>query len=287
MPQRRPFSAELKQSQTRAAPPPLAAPPAPESHLAAAVGEVVRRELPYALSEGLGEMVGAAIAQAVEQRLPEIVREVVAAQLPAVVHAVVEQATGTAPAPADGGEPASQGSEYMDLIHLELVELLDRIHHTRAEIASLRPASGDHDQIVTATAELESVVQATELATGDILEAAEHLQGVAEAMAAAADEDSVARGFADEIEMQATKILTTCSFQDLTGQRITAAVNTLLYVEQSLTRVVELWGISGGTGDSNIMRNRPDDDRPDRHLLNGPQAEGQGVSQEDIDALFG
>lgn len=292
MPQRRPFTAELQVSRGRQEAPskPAApAPGAPPGDLAAAVREAVRQELPQALGAGLGPAISTAIGEAVERRLPDIVRDVVASQLPGVVHAVVGQAMGQGAEgteDADGGETGS--GDYMDLIHLELVELLDRIHHTRAEIASLRPREGDHDQIVTATAELESVVQATEQATGEILEAAEHLQGIAEAMAAASGEDGgTARGFADEIETEATRILTTCSFQDLTGQRITAAINTLLYVEESLTRVVDLWGITAGTGDANLMRNHPDDDRPDKHLLNGPQMEGHGVSQEDIDALFG
>lgn len=285
MPQRRPYTAELQVSRGRGEATPAPAPAAtPGPDVSAAVREAVRQDLPRLLGDGLGQAIGAAVAEAVERRLPDILREVVASQLPGVVHDVVGQAVGAPPADGEASAPTA-GGDYMDLIHLELVELLDRIHHTRAEIASLRPREGDHDQIVTATAELESVVQATEQATGDILEAAEHLQGIAEAMAAMGD--GTGSGFADQIEAEATKILTTCSFQDLTGQRITAAINTLLYVEESLTRVVELWGITAGTGDGNIMRNRPDDDRPDKHLLNGPQADGQGVSQEDIDALFG
>lgn len=294
MPQRRPYTAELRVSRGRAEPSPPSAGPSAGGDLAVTVREAVRQELPRALGSELGPAISATITEAVERHLPDIVRDVVAAQLPGVVQTVVDHAMGRPDeAEASGAAKAGKGSEsgghdYMDLIHLELVELLDRINHTRTEIASLRPRDGDHDQIVTATSELESVVQATEQATGDILEAAEHLQGIAEAMAAASgDEGGTARGFADQIEQEATRILTTCSFQDLTGQRINAAINTLLYVEESLTRVVELWGITAGTGDANIMRNRPDDDRPDKHLLNGPQAEGEGVSQDDIDAMFG
>jgi chemotaxis regulatin CheY-phosphate phosphatase CheZ len=186
----------------------------------------------------------------------------------------------------DKSETGGDGA-YMDLIHLELVELLDRIQSTKSEVASLRPTEGATDQIMMATMELEAVVQATEQATSDILEAAEGLQNTVDLLRSPELSLSQIPGIAEHLEDAATNILMTCSFQDITGQRINAAVNTLLYVEESLSRIVELWGISAGTADAAMQRNAPDDDRPDKDLLHGPQMDGHGVSQDDIDKLFG
>jgi hypothetical protein len=36
-----------------------------------------------------------------------------------------------------------------------------------------------------------------------------------------------------------------------------------------------------------LQRNAPSDERPDKELLHGPQMDGHGVSQDDIDKLFG
>lgn len=255
----------------------------------AAMSEVVRDANTGAPPEALQAMAQEAayqMAQEMAEQLgPYMVKNVaheVTAQLAPLLSggddAVKEAAT----------EATKDGSgDYMDLIHLELIELLDRIHATKSEVASLRPSMGATDQITAATMELEAVIQATEQATSDILEAAEDLQTTVERLRSPELKMSEILGIAEHLEDSATNILMTCSFQDLTGQRITAAVNTLLYVEESLTRIVELWGITQGTADSNLMRNAPDDDRPDKDLLNGPQMDGAGVSQDDIDKLFG
>ena len=77
--------------------------------------------------------------------------------------------------------------------------------------------------------------------------------------------------------------MTACSFQDITGQRTTKVVNVLRYIEQRVNSMVQIW--SGDAVDP--AATQPLDTRPDAHLLNGPAVAGAGVSQDDIDALFG
>jgi chemotaxis protein CheZ len=77
-----------------------------------------------------------------------------------------------------------------------------------------------------------------------------------------------------------------CGFQDLTGQRIKKVVNTLHYMERRVAAMVEIWGVETGTATTEIVAMAEDDVRPDKELLHGPQAKGEGVSQADIDALF-
>lgn len=249
--------------------------------------------VPVTQADGTASEAVQTIAQeAAYQMAQEMAQQLGPYMVQNVAHEVMAQLSPLLHKSQDGeaseAESDDAGSgDYLDLIHLELVELLDRIHATKSEVASLRPSMGATDQITAATMELEAVIQATEQATSDILEAAEDLQTTVDRLRSPTLQISEVLGIAEHLEDSATNILMTCSFQDLTGQRITAAVNTLLYVEESLTRIVELWGITQGTADSTLMRNAPDDDRPDKELLHGPQMDGLGVSQDDIDKMFG
>lgn len=204
------------------------------------------------------------------------------------------------PAPADTSPAlqsamlalAEQGDEAsllkignFGLIRDSLKELVDRIELTRDHVSALTPAAGETDQILVATSELGSVVEATEQATQVILESAEAIQALIDLSSNTGDLDPL---LYQQLADQVIQIMTACSFQDLTGQRISASVNTLLHVEAELKRLVELWEIEEGTARADIIRNRPDDTREDKHLLHGPQAEGAAMSQGDIDSmLFG
>lgn len=171
------------------------------------------------------------------------------------------------------------------LIRDSLKELVDRIELTRDHVSALTPAAGETDQILIATSELGSVVEATEQATQVILESAEAIQALIDLSSNTGDLDPL---LYQQLADQVIQIMTACSFQDLTGQRISASVNTLLHVEAELKRLVELWEIEEGTARADIIRNRPDDTREDKHLLHGPQVDGAGMSQGDIDSmLFG
>ena len=72
-----------------------------------------------------------------------------------------------------------------------------------------------------------------------------------------------------------------CSFQDITGQRTTKVVNTLRYIEQRVNSMIAIWDLTETTK----AKIEPLDKRPDAHLLNGPSS--NGVSQDDVDAMFG
>jgi len=73
------------------------------------------------------------------------------------------------------------------------------------------------------------------------------------------------------------------NFQDITGQRITKVVNTLKFVEERVDKMIDIWG-------REAFMELIDDDGgavdEDGRLLNGPQQEGAGISQDEIDKLF-
>lgn len=160
----------------------------------------------------------------------------------------------------------------------ELKQLSSYIEQTRQEIAQLRPMDAGANRIMAATNELDAIVTATERATSDILNATERIQ---ELLGRLPPSDTVS-----DIEAQTIEIMTACSFQDITGQRTTKVVNTLRYIEQRVNTMIEIWGVEeeGAMPDGGLIATRPDDHRPDRHLLHGPSQ--SPVSQDNIDALF-
>lgn len=180
------------------------------------------------------------------------------------------------PAGAAGASPPA--SEHVRILRKELLEISAHIQQTRNEIAALHPDQQGTSRLVLATSELDAIVSATERATYDILNGAERIQAAAAKLPASPEIAAIA----SEIGGQATEIMTACSFQDLTGQRISKVVNALRYIETRINAMIEIWGIDEA---ARAMATGPQDTRPDAHLLNGPQLEG-AADQNEIDSLF-
>lgn len=181
------------------------------------------------------------------------------------------------------GGAQAQNAEHsrLDILRRELQEMSASIEQTRSEIAAIKPEDAGDNRIMAATEELDAIVTATERATSDILGAAERLQEVGEKLRAQGADDDLC----DEIDGHATEIFMACSFQDITGQRTTKVVQVLHYLEQRVNSMIQIWGVEGTQTDA-IPDIKDQDQRPDAHLLNGPQMEGDGVAQDDIDAML-
>ena len=170
-----------------------------------------------------------------------------------------------------------------DILSAELQNMSDAIRHTRRDIAAIKPAEGANNRIMAATEDLDAIVTSTERATNDILAAAERIQ---DCCAALRDKDADGE-ICDAVEEDITNIFLACSFQDLTGQRTTKVVNALHYLEQRVGAMIQIWG-------SETLRNAAADEfdpnlehsDDEAGLLNGPQLEGQGVAQGDIDQML-
>jgi chemotaxis regulatin CheY-phosphate phosphatase CheZ len=185
------------------------------------------------------------------------------------------------PPPPPHVSTAALYSDNFDLIKLSLVELVERLDLTRDYVAGITPAQGQEDQIQTTTGELRAVISATEQATETILETAENLQVLLDENA-----DRLGVELYEIMGAHVIDLMTACSFQDITGQRIAASMHTLLHLDVELRRLVELWDIEEGRATAEIIRNHPGDEREDKHLLHGPQHEGAGMSQDDIDLML-
>lgn len=162
-------------------------------------------------------------------------------------------------------------------LYSELDDLARYVQAAKKEIAALQPDQIRNDHIPQATDELDAIVEATEEATGSILDCAEAL----EAMVPELDE---AQG--QKITDVVTRVYEACNFQDITGQRVTKVVKTLKHIEEKLDKLVEAFGdeIEKNSGPSESARRETKTAEPD--LLNGPQLKGGGATQEEIDALL-
>jgi chemotaxis regulatin CheY-phosphate phosphatase CheZ len=176
---------------------------------------------------------------------------------------------------------AMEVAKHADVLRRELQEMAASIEQARREVAALRPPDGNKDKIVTATSELDAIVISTERASFEILNAAEKLmEHTGRLRAEGADAE-----LCGHIENEVNNIFTACSFQDLTGQRTSKVVNALRYIEQRINAMMSIWGEEGLRGIKPVADSHTDT-RPDAHLLNGPQLEGLGVSQADVDNMF-
>lgn len=164
-------------------------------------------------------------------------------------------------------------------IRSDLIEMAEAISRTRKEIAAMGTSEQDDSKFTSATEELDAIVESTEKATSDILEAAEDVQELAWVLREKGTDDEAC----DRLDARATDIYTACSFQDLTGQRTSKVVKTLRFLEKRVNSMIDIWGL-----DDIAVQDRAlgDDERPDAHLLNGPALGDQGVDQGEVDQML-
>ena len=166
-------------------------------------------------------------------------------------------------------------------VRAEVAAMVRIVGQVRQEIATIAPQE-EKDQVADATRELDAVVQATEEATNRILQAVENAEQMLKELEARI-EDEADRALVDRIGGEMVEILEASTFQDLTGQRIRKVVGTL---DRVRVRVMNLVNILGPDTLIGISAEEADQDDEEAYLLEGPQMEGAGLSQEDIDALF-
>ena len=163
-------------------------------------------------------------------------------------------------------------------VYKELDDLAQYIQNAKSEIASLAPDQITHEHLPAAAGQLDAIVAATEEATSVILDAVE-------AIGAAA---SQLKDKGKPINDQVIRIFEACSFQDITGQRISKVVTTLKHIEDRLDRLVRVFG------DEMLRVHRMAVDRdtnepvtPDGVTLEGPTLKSEGSNrQAEIDALL-
>lgn len=155
----------------------------------------------------------------------------------------------------------------------EVEELGRTIAGAKAEIAALRVDEINGSHIPFATDELDAIVAHTASATNAILESCETVDAVSQAVIG----ESAAR-----LQEAVTRIYEACSFQDITGQRITKVVTTLKVIEGKVGRMLQTFG---GRAEGEDLDN-PQPLAEPVVLLNGPQLPAAAMDQADIDKLL-
>ncbi len=150
----------------------------------------------------------------------------------------------------------------------EVQALAATIALARDEVARLRSEhEGDASPIPDATDELDAIVQHTADATETILDASERLDDVALTLPENAQ---------TAISAQTIRIYEACSFQDITGQRISKVVAALKLIEARILRITGAY--ETGTAPPHEVARDP--------LLNGPQSQEAAMDQDAIDRLL-
>lgn len=151
------------------------------------------------------------------------------------------------------------------------VEALGRIiANAKAEIAALQMDDITTAHIPLATDELDAIVAHTAAATEAILESCETLDTVA---------GGIAGPDASRLQDAVTRIYEACSFQDITGQRITKVVATLKAIEGKVAQILAAFG-SRPEAPARALAGA------EAGLLNGPQLPAAAMGQSDIDRLL-
>jgi chemotaxis protein CheZ len=122
----------------------------------------------------------------------------------------------------------------------DVLEMARRIADTRQQIVALRSEEDEDTTFGRARGELDAIVQATESATGSILEAAEQIQEIAWTLR----EGGFAVETCEAIDLRSTNIYLACSFQDLTSQRIRKVIDAVQFLEGRINQMIDIWGFS-------------------------------------------
>ena len=108
-------------------------------------------------------------------------------------------------------QPATNIADSVDQIRFDVVEMAAAIAQTKREIAAIRPDGEQQGHAGVVADELDAIVESTEKATQDILEATEQIQEIAWSIR----EEGVRDDVCDELDKLVTEIYTASSFQDL------------------------------------------------------------------------
>ena len=164
----------------------------------------------------------------------------------------------------------------------ELRSLFNYVQRVRQEIAAIdRPVEDEH-HFEKMSDQLDAIVKATEEATNTIMAMMENNEdAVGKLREGITDADQLA--LLDKISENGMNVFQACSFQDITGQRVSKLVKSLSYVEERVNALVDIWGKETlQTVEVLPVEEKTEDEK----LLHGPQMEGEGISQDEIDKLF-
>lgn len=221
------------------------------------------------MSEGQGARLGP--AKSVHARPHEMLQDRLharSASPPGHDHAAVEAVVRAVFSTLHGDLTGNETS-----LLAEVEELGRTIAAAKAEIAALRVDDITDSHIPSATDELDAIVAHTATATNCILEVCETLDAISGKMDGP---DAV-------LMIDATsRIYEACSFQDITGQRISKVVMTLKTIDDKIAHILDTFSVGQVPPPPAETKN----DADPGGLLNGPQLPMMAMGQSEIDKLL-
>jgi len=196
---------------------------------------------------------------------------------------IKENVPGTDPEQSRERIPPCGADDNSDAyLRRELDGLLRYLNKVRDEIAAIEKPADETHNFQKMGDQLDAIVKATEEATNTIMEAVEKNDAIVQEIRDKIEDPDITAKL-DEIAHNSGDVFQACSFQDITGQRVNKLVKSLTYVEDRVTSLVEIWGRNVI---ENVIVQELEKKTEDEKLLQGPQLGGEGLSQDDIDALF-
>jgi chemotaxis protein CheZ len=177
-----------------------------------------------------------------------------------------------------------KNTETTEALRSEILNLIQYISRMRQEVAMVSKRSEERTHFETVSQHLEEIIGSTEDATNTILENVESINELTEKIRLSGAMGKVPL-LCNQIDERATNAIEACTFQDITGQRVSRIIKSLDFVEQRVNAMIELMGRSDI---ESLGITLPDSDQRhgDDALLNGPQLPGEEISQDEIDKLF-
>lgn len=174
-------------------------------------------------------------------------------------------------------------SEMDRRLQSEVLNLIQYIDRLRREIAGIAQLNDDETAFEGMADRLDAIVHSTAEATDTILGAVEIIDNAVEKLRAHPDAATIDK-LCDSITAQTVETMQACSFQDLTGQRVSKVIGSLRFVEERVNSMADICGrdqIASITGKPQLEKQMDDG-----VALEGPQSAGSAISQDEIDKLF-
>ncbi|MEQ8193384.1 MAG: protein phosphatase CheZ [Rhodospirillales bacterium] len=171
-----------------------------------------------------------------------------------------------------------------DKLKAEISGLLLYLQRVRTEIAAMGRGRDEEHNFESMGKQLDAIVEATEHATETIMNAMEQNEECV-TLLKAGEKDPKKLELLDKISDNGNAVFEACSFQDITGQRVTKIIKSISFVEERVESLLNIWGrealaeVETGVGEETK--------REQELMLHGPKVDGQeSISQAEIDKLF-
>lgn len=181
---------------------------------------------------------------------------------------------GGAAGQQDANCPITRGD--LDVLTNEIDSVARYVSRLKREIGALRPNEIYRDRLPAAHGDLASIRETMAESVNTIMTAAEGIL---------ASQATTVEAYRVEVEERVFEIFEACSFQDLTGQRVSRVDELICQIEKRLQRfalAVKAADSSTGFDRDAILREA----RKEVLIVEGPQNANAGVDQDAIDKLF-